>query len=620
MPFSHAYRLIIAAASLLLAAGLASMAAGCLPLSAVQSLGGWVRHADDVTPERYWRYIGSAWFLGVWSAGLGIALYRARRPAATWLALVFGLVLPTMAVPFRNPTRWGIEFWCLLTLGIGLRLLRMDDSIAYDEAYTFLSYARRPWYEAISDYNAMNNHLFNTLTMLWSHRLFGASEAALRLPTLAAGIATMVLTYQWAERWLDRRVALVALSLVACSPLMISYSTDARGYMFVCAAALALDDAAGRIALEPMRNRRAWISATLAAAIGLWSMPIMLYSIVAVCGWFVLDAFRVRHVNAPRDAAEGPDAPDGATQSRDRLRGLAISAAATVLLVAAMYAPAFIFRGADILDAPILQAESVAAYPAQLGRSLAGAWSWWIDGAFPAWLWGVALLLGCWFWPRGRVDWIRLLAPFLAVLAINALQRVAPPPRVYLFLFPWVALLASVGVVRALDRLLAAVRLPAMRNPEQQLTGQVLAAAAGLAGALYAAPREVLIYAEERTSFVSVRDAMSWLHSQIGSGRGNGHRLIAPLPCDLPALYYRETQGIPVEVNGEPEADDRLWVLCRHDESPADVLRSPLIAQPGLADSTPVWSEAATFETLRLYVAGPFEGAVDARRDVDDLE
>ena len=51
--------------------------------------------------------------------------------------------------------------------------------MAYDEAYSFTNFARRPLVEALSDYNNTNNHLLNTLFMHVMYVLFGQQDWAL---------------------------------------------------------------------------------------------------------------------------------------------------------------------------------------------------------------------------------------------------------------------------------------------------------------------------------------------------------------------------------------------------------------------------------------------------------
>ena len=67
-------------------------------------------------------------------------------------------------------------YWILggITLiGVLLRLLDINKYIAYDEAYTFIHFASRPFKHILADYSAPNNHIFHTILVGISYRLFG---------------------------------------------------------------------------------------------------------------------------------------------------------------------------------------------------------------------------------------------------------------------------------------------------------------------------------------------------------------------------------------------------------------------------------------------------------------
>ena len=47
--------------------------------------------------------------------------------------------------------------------GFVLRVLVIHRPIAYDEAYTFINFASRPFKHILADYSAPNNHIFHTI-------------------------------------------------------------------------------------------------------------------------------------------------------------------------------------------------------------------------------------------------------------------------------------------------------------------------------------------------------------------------------------------------------------------------------------------------------------------------
>src|SRR5262249_2784476 len=146
--------------------------------------------------------------------------------------------------------------------------------------------------------------------------------------------------------------------------------------------------------------------------------------------------------------------------------------------------------------------------------------------------------------------------------------HVNPPPRVYLQLTPWVCLLASGGI----GVLIA--RIPATRIATW--TGTFVAGVILLFGILYSAAHPVLFAPEERTSYVSVTAVIARSPQEIGPADFKTQRLIAPLPCDLPSIFYMVQGGWQIEVNGTPQRGETVWLIARRDETPEQVLRSNL--------------------------------------------
>jgi predicted membrane-bound mannosyltransferase len=115
-------------------------------------------------------------------------------------------------------------------IGLLLRLLDLNKSIAYDEAYTFIHFASRPFKHILADYSAPNNHIFHTILVGISYRLFGGDAWALRLPAFVAGNLIIPVMYMTARRFFSQYQALAAAGLVAVIPLFINYSVNGRGY------------------------------------------------------------------------------------------------------------------------------------------------------------------------------------------------------------------------------------------------------------------------------------------------------------------------------------------------------------------------------------------------------
>jgi mannosyltransferase len=125
------------------------------------------------------------------------------------------------------------------TLTIGAALLRLPtlgrQSLWLDEAQT--AYEVRRSFAGMFSVLASNEltpPLYYVLLWPWA-RIAGTSEVALRLPSAAAGVASVPLAYFAGRAVRSTRVGVIAAAFVATSAAMVWYSQEARSYaVFVC--------------------------------------------------------------------------------------------------------------------------------------------------------------------------------------------------------------------------------------------------------------------------------------------------------------------------------------------------------------------------------------------------
>jgi hypothetical protein len=143
-------------------------------------------------------------------------LSKASRQAISQLRLAFRTWLRS-----ESPLHL-IIFASVLTIAVGVRLTYLFEPIRYDEAFTYLTYARHPLWDAISNYSYPNNHLFHTALVHICVRLFGGSEWVLRLPVVpvliiysSAGVCILL-------RFVTRSLRVVPETLVPVASLVCS--------------------------------------------------------------------------------------------------------------------------------------------------------------------------------------------------------------------------------------------------------------------------------------------------------------------------------------------------------------------------------------------------------------
>lgn len=153
----------------------------------------------------------------------------------------------------------------LITLvALGLRVTSLSRGIFADEGYS-LALAQRSFGHMVELFGYEANGMPYPIVLWPLIRIFGTSEAVLRLPALIAGVASVPALWWAARRLAGPRVALIAAALLALTPMAVFYSQVARQYSFVVlAGCLAFGALAG--ALE-RGERRSWLGYVAAMAL-----------------------------------------------------------------------------------------------------------------------------------------------------------------------------------------------------------------------------------------------------------------------------------------------------------------------------------------------------------------
>jgi uncharacterized membrane protein len=135
--------------------------------------------------------------------------------------------------------------------------------------------------------------LYYCVAWVWA-RIFGYTEAPLRSLSAVLGVATVPVAFAAGAKLISRRAGLIAAALVACSPILIWYSQEARSYEMLAflASASLLAFAHARENPTP-RALAAWvITSALALATHYYAVLIVVPEAV----WLLAIHRRRRHV------------------------------------------------------------------------------------------------------------------------------------------------------------------------------------------------------------------------------------------------------------------------------------------------------------------------------------
>lgn len=169
----------------------------------------------------------------------------------------------------------------ILAIAVGVRLAASTGDLWLDEIWS-LSIASlvSSSLEIFTHAKIDNNHFLNT----WVLYHLGPGQPALvyRLPAVAAGVGTVAMAGLIGGRH-DRTTGLISMLLFAVSHAMVLYSSEARGYAYVCFFALVSYDAMLRLRRCPgWEVGSVWV---ISVVLGFLAHLSFAYCYLALLGW-----------------------------------------------------------------------------------------------------------------------------------------------------------------------------------------------------------------------------------------------------------------------------------------------------------------------------------------------
>ena len=456
----------------------------------------------------------------------------------------------------------------IVLCGLILRLGSLNDPISYDEAYTAVEFASRSWWAALSDYSLPNNHIFHTLLARASTLLLGMQPWSLRLPALLAGLALIVLSYAVGRAMYSTRSGLLAAALVAWLPELVNVSTSARGYSLVAAFTM-LNLWLGWKLLQHS-ERRSWVLLAISSALGLWSVPVMLYPAGGIYLWLLL---------------EGP-------KNRKFLLAWLSSGILTGLLGLGLYAPALIVSGWQrvLANGFVQPVEAGKYFDGLLAARLRDTWALWTSGV-PAGLilvLAIGLALGLILHRKIQASrWPFLLALLGWTVVLILARRPEAFDRFWSWLLAPVLLVCAAGLVESLG-------LPPFKR---------FRLADGLAGISILALAVVSALA-----MPAIPANWTRLGNQEASARflvpilQPGDQVLVGYPNNAQVWYYLKTSGIPESVWQADMHGSQYYLLLatnQKDETLESILRSDKL-DPANFD-LPHVEKVAEYGKIQIY-------------------
>lgn len=467
----------------------------------------------------------------------------------------------------------------LSALGLIIRLPWINQPIRYDEAHSFVNYADKPAYLTISTYKEPNNHVFHNLCVHAVTRVLGDAEWAIRLTALTAGTLLVPTTYLLGTSWAGPAAGWLAALAVAASSPLIGYSVNARGYTLLSLITVCLI-LLGQSTLR-RDNLAAWGAMAFSTAIGFWTVPTMLYPYALVVVW--LGALRLC-------------TPVPATS--DWWRRLAISIVVAAGLTVVLYSPILMvegptaFFGNHLIVSPEWP-EFIRTFPSTFAETQSLLLR---DVPLPT----VALLVIGWIaalrpgqMKAQPAAGLLLLASTICLLLV-LVQRVLPPPRIWLFLVPLWLSVAAFGLHSLMASGSARARTASL------VSISILLVAWPLANLFR---HDSVRRSCEGGVCPDAQAAVLWLKQ----GLLPREPIVAIVPASAPLVYYAGRHELPLthfEWPGGPHTRDDTAIVvvnqaCGRRDTPHDVLAALDLAQAYASSQFRVVKEFASAKLVR---------------------
>jgi hypothetical protein len=416
----------------------------------------------------------------------------------------------------------------LITLiGLILRVLDLNKYIAYDEAYTFIHFASRPFKHMLADYSAPNNHIFHTILVGIAYRLFGGQPWVLRLPAFIAGTLIIPVMYITARRFFSSTQSLGAAALIAVTPTFINYSVNGRGYTMIILFALLLANFAAVLVIR--QTKPALIAFGLTAVLGFYTIPIFLYPMGGVSLWVVTTYLFAQE------------------SRQEKFRKLATFVGVCILsglVTFLLYSPV-IFLGtklSSITSNDFVKSLDWQTFLANLDPRLVKTWNKWMIGigATIEYLFLGGFFVSLIFYRKVSNQKLPLqLFLVLAIVILLFLQRVTPLARIWLYLQAFYLMFAAAGLVWLVDYPLRKMIVPPLA--ERVLSLSILFIFIGVF-------TNTLI-ARAQNPVLQDRDLLpeAYAADYLADHLRPEDTIVATGPVDIQTAYYLSLHGIPFE-------------------------------------------------------------------------
>ena len=472
---------------------------------------------ENASVFRFW--LGLAWIA---IAGiLYLSFWRKWNGVTAFLRQSGGDTLRFFSI--KKPTKTDLLHLALLLLilvfAVIRRLASIEGPMTHDEAYTVVNFSDT-FFHALTDYSMPNNHVLHTLLVNLSIGMWGIAPWVVRLPAFIAGVLLVPGVYVLAKRIYDPWTGILAALLVTFAPDLVHYSTNARGYTLVALFTVLIMILGNYV--RQNKNRFAWGLIALFSALGMFTVPVMLFPFGILFIWLLFE-------NLLNDT-------EAYSSKGEFLRYWLAAGFGAGLLTLLFYTPVLVYSGPQALlsngfVAPVAWRDLLDIWRSRFTETWK-AWTAGVPGVVTVVL-GIIWLLASLFHRRiARIKFPLQAAAGIWILTLLVVQRYNAWEKVWVFLLPLMLMWAAAGLMGLLQK----VHLPAAYPVSLAETLGILLVLGGAWSTIRLAPKLPAILSERG----EVENTLLYLQNNMQEN----DLVVVDWPDDASYWFYSLEHGI----------------------------------------------------------------------------
>jgi hypothetical protein len=355
------------------------------------------------------------------------------------ISIFFERVLKKIYSFFRNEEKY--HLYALLGLfifAIFFRLFFIVRPISYQEAFNFINYIARPFFSGALKYDTPNNFVLNSILISILHYIFGDKIGVLRIISFISGVFLCPAIYIAGRIYFNKFAALIAMGIVAASPLLVFYSTTSTGislFLFILVLFFAL---AGY--LKDTDEVIPWVLFVVLSVLGFICTPLFFYPFFTVFLWLIISIL----------------VKDSAMVKKLQIKKVFIYSFSSLVLSYIFYIPETMKNGLQkILALNYPQAPSMLLSLRSFLLNFNSSWMQWnirlpiLIG--PVFI--ILIILSLIFLKKESKHKIPVIAAIAATLLLAILKRINFQNEAFVFILPVFILMASQGIYIVISKI-----------------------------------------------------------------------------------------------------------------------------------------------------------------------